>query len=294
MTLLDRPASTGTPHESPAGTGNDCPRTSYPSASKRPPTYAAALRKAGPVASRGPIVPARWRTVRIARSASNLRGAGVEVGVGVAAAVVGGAEVARGCGGGRWARVDVRPVRAPGRQHEDCDGGDDPAAHAETVVRRWEGISPTLLPCVYVEPWPPRPSCPSLSPRPPAPRSPTAARPPTTRPPRPTAGQCDKDNLNLLNAGQLTVGTDSPAYEPWFVDNDPTQRQGLRVGRRLRGRRPARLLDRRGHVGQGPRSTRPTPPARRSSTSTSTRSRSRPSGPRRSTSPTATTRRRRP
>ena len=27
-------------------------------------------------------------------------------------------------------------------------------------------------------------------------------------------------------AGQLTIGTDSPAYEPWFVDDDPSNGQG--------------------------------------------------------------------
>jgi polar amino acid transport system substrate-binding protein len=31
----------------------------------------------------------------------------------------------------------------------------------------------------------------------------------------------------LKNAGQLTVGTDSPAYDPWFSDNDPTNGKGF-------------------------------------------------------------------
>jgi polar amino acid transport system substrate-binding protein len=44
----------------------------------------------------------------------------------------------------------------------------------------------------------------------------------------PTAGQCDKENLPLVDdQGTLTIGTDSPAYEPWFVDNDPTNGQGF-------------------------------------------------------------------
>jgi polar amino acid transport system substrate-binding protein len=30
------------------------------------------------------------------------------------------------------------------------------------------------------------------------------------------AASCDKGDLNLVNAGQLTVGTDNPAYPPWF------------------------------------------------------------------------------
>jgi polar amino acid transport system substrate-binding protein len=30
------------------------------------------------------------------------------------------------------------------------------------------------------------------------------------------AASCDKDDLNLVNEGELTVGTDNPAYPPWF------------------------------------------------------------------------------
>ncbi len=37
---------------------------------------------------------------------------------------------------------------------------------------------------------------------------------------------CAVDQLPLLAAGTLTIGTDSPAYEPWFADNDPTNGQG--------------------------------------------------------------------
>jgi polar amino acid transport system substrate-binding protein len=31
-----------------------------------------------------------------------------------------------------------------------------------------------------------------------------------------TSTACDKGSLNLVNAGELTVGTDNPAYPPWF------------------------------------------------------------------------------
>ena len=31
-----------------------------------------------------------------------------------------------------------------------------------------------------------------------------------------TTASCAKDSLNLINAGQLTIGTDNPAYPPWF------------------------------------------------------------------------------
>jgi polar amino acid transport system substrate-binding protein len=37
---------------------------------------------------------------------------------------------------------------------------------------------------------------------------------------------CDKDSLQTRTDGVLTFGTDSPAYEPWFVDDDPTNGKG--------------------------------------------------------------------
>ena len=37
---------------------------------------------------------------------------------------------------------------------------------------------------------------------------------------------CATDALALKTPGQLTVGTDSPAYEPWFTDDDPTNGEG--------------------------------------------------------------------
>ncbi|WP_395658627.1 ABC transporter substrate-binding protein [Nocardioides sp.] len=42
----------------------------------------------------------------------------------------------------------------------------------------------------------------------------------------PSAGQCDTDSLPVKTAGQLTVGTDSPAYDPWFSNDDPTNGKG--------------------------------------------------------------------
>ena len=41
------------------------------------------------------------------------------------------------------------------------------------------------------------------------------------------ATSCDRGSLTLVNEGQLTVGTDSPAFEPWFVDDDPSNGQGF-------------------------------------------------------------------
>ncbi len=37
---------------------------------------------------------------------------------------------------------------------------------------------------------------------------------------------CDKASLHLLNAGQLTIATDSPVYSPWFKKNTPSNGLG--------------------------------------------------------------------
>jgi polar amino acid transport system substrate-binding protein len=41
------------------------------------------------------------------------------------------------------------------------------------------------------------------------------------------ADSCSKDQLQLVSAGQLTVGTDKPAFPPYFVDDDPTNGKGF-------------------------------------------------------------------
>ncbi|GAA0403690.1 amino acid ABC transporter substrate-binding protein [Acrocarpospora corrugata] len=38
---------------------------------------------------------------------------------------------------------------------------------------------------------------------------------------------CAKDQLNLLTPGKLTIGTDKPAFEPWFKDDNPANGQGF-------------------------------------------------------------------
>lgn len=43
----------------------------------------------------------------------------------------------------------------------------------------------------------------------------------------PAADACATDSLPLKTAGQLTIGTDSPAYDPWFNDDDPTNGKGF-------------------------------------------------------------------
>jgi polar amino acid transport system substrate-binding protein len=41
------------------------------------------------------------------------------------------------------------------------------------------------------------------------------------------SGTCTGDQLPLKTSGKLTIGTDSPAYEPWFSGNDPTNGKGF-------------------------------------------------------------------
>jgi polar amino acid transport system substrate-binding protein len=44
----------------------------------------------------------------------------------------------------------------------------------------------------------------------------------------PTASTaCAKEQLKLLNPGKLTIGTDKPAFEPWFKNDDPGNGQGF-------------------------------------------------------------------
>jgi polar amino acid transport system substrate-binding protein len=42
-----------------------------------------------------------------------------------------------------------------------------------------------------------------------------------------TEAACTKDGLRTRNAGKLTIGTDDPAYEPWFRDNKPENGEGF-------------------------------------------------------------------
>jgi polar amino acid transport system substrate-binding protein len=41
------------------------------------------------------------------------------------------------------------------------------------------------------------------------------------------AAACEKEQLELTNAGTLTVGTDKPAFPPYFEDDDPTNGRGF-------------------------------------------------------------------
>ena len=37
---------------------------------------------------------------------------------------------------------------------------------------------------------------------------------------------CDPASMKTKTAGTLTIGTDKPAYEPWFIDDDPSNGKG--------------------------------------------------------------------
>jgi polar amino acid transport system substrate-binding protein len=41
------------------------------------------------------------------------------------------------------------------------------------------------------------------------------------------ASECTKANLSLVSSGQLTVGTDKPAYPPYFEDDTPSNGKGF-------------------------------------------------------------------
>ena len=45
--------------------------------------------------------------------------------------------------------------------------------------------------------------------------------------PTATASACDRASLALHTEGKLTVGTDKPAYPPYFEDDDPTNGRGF-------------------------------------------------------------------
>ena len=49
----------------------------------------------------------------------------------------------------------------------------------------------------------------------------------TSSPTGSTTEACAKDTLETKTDGKLTIGTDKPAYEPWFVDDDPANGKGF-------------------------------------------------------------------
>ncbi|MEV6816296.1 ABC transporter substrate-binding protein [Micromonospora sp. NPDC051296] len=50
---------------------------------------------------------------------------------------------------------------------------------------------------------------------------------PTPRPSATGAAACAKENLLTHTPGKLTIATDEPAYQPWFVDDKPDSGEGF-------------------------------------------------------------------
>src|ERR1700742_1619354 len=42
-----------------------------------------------------------------------------------------------------------------------------------------------------------------------------------------SSASCTPSSLQTKTSGTLTVGTDKPAYTPWFVDNEPSNGKGF-------------------------------------------------------------------
>ncbi|MQY03112.1 ABC transporter substrate-binding protein [Actinomadura macrotermitis] len=55
----------------------------------------------------------------------------------------------------------------------------------------------------------------------------TACAPQKEEKPGAAPASCTKDKLKLTTAGQLTVATDKPAFEPWFKKDDPSNGEGF-------------------------------------------------------------------
>ncbi|MFK3985385.1 ABC transporter substrate-binding protein [Micromonospora sp. NPDC050397] len=56
--------------------------------------------------------------------------------------------------------------------------------------------------------------------------APQDAADPST-PSGPAEASCEKSALSTKTPGRLTIGTDEPAYEPWFTDNKPENGEGF-------------------------------------------------------------------
>ena len=52
-------------------------------------------------------------------------------------------------------------------------------------------------------------------------------RPLRRRSASPSDAACAPGALDTTTAGKLTIGTDNPAYEPWFSDNKPANGKGF-------------------------------------------------------------------
>jgi len=61
----------------------------------------------------------------------------------------------------------------------------------------------------------------------PADQAPSGQQSPSASASGSASGECAKSSLRLVTAGRLTIGTDKPAYEPWFSGDDPTNGKGF-------------------------------------------------------------------
>ena len=59
--------------------------------------------------------------------------------------------------------------------------------------------------------------------------APSAAAPSAAAPSEPAQAtdECARENLTTVGADKLTIGTDTPAYPPYFSDDDPSNGQGF-------------------------------------------------------------------
>ena len=60
-----------------------------------------------------------------------------------------------------------------------------------------------------------------------APESDTTATPTDAQTQTASADQCAKNSLQTRTKGKLTIATDQPVYEPWFVDDKPENGKGF-------------------------------------------------------------------
>ncbi len=113
------------------------------------------------------------------------------------------------------------------------------------------------------------------------------------------AEDCVSESLETITDGRLTIGTDNPAFPPWFEGgtpegsdweiNDPATGEGFESAVAYAVADELGFAEGRRSTGSSCRSTTPSGPATRASTSTSTRSPSPRSATARSTSATPTT-----